>query len=356
MPQSRTTWSFLIGVALLVALLVIGVVPRLRQNAELVAASTAPDAGLVSVSVVRPRRADGPTDLVLPSNIQAIEEAALYARTNGYVRERYVDIGDRVAAGRILAQIDTPELDQELGQARAALAQTRSGLAQARASLVQAQATLNQARAGLDQSKTNEDFAGITAQRFTRLEHDGLVAHQDADEKRTGLAAAHATTAVSQANVEAMQANIGALEASVEAAQANVAANEAKVQRLLALQSFQKLEAPFAGIITARGIERGALITAGSGSGASPLVRIAHGENLRIFAHVPATALITRAAGPQVIAVHRDGTVHLVGVQLGRDLGQSVEIVSGLTGQERLVVSPPDGLKDGARVVAEEIR
>ena len=434
MPETKTTWSLVIGLALLVGLLVIGVVPRLRQNAELVAASTAPDTGVVSVGVVPPKRADGPIDLVLPSNIQAIEETAIHARTSGYVRERYVDIGDRVAAGKVLAQIDTPELDQELGQARAALAQTRSGLAQARASLVQAQATLNQARAGLDQSKTNEDFAGITAQRFTRLEHDGLVAHQDADEKRTGLAAAHATTAVSQANVDAMQANIGALEASVEAAQANVAANEANVQRLLALQSFQKLEAPFAGIITARGIERGALITAGSGSGASPLFRIAHVENLRIFVNVPqtfvrsivpgqevrilvpeypqrpfvgkiastagaldptsrtlltdvrlrnedhalmpgmyaqvkfslvpadavwvvpATALITRAAGPQVITVHRDSTVHLVGVQLGRDFGQSVEIVSGLTGQERLVVSPPDGLKDGARVVAEETR
>src|SRR5882724_7135506 len=116
MPKSRTTWSLLIGVVLLVA------------------ASTAPDFGLISVSVVPPRRADGPTDLVLPSNIQAIEEAALYARTSGYVRERYVDIGDRVAAGKILAQIDTPELDQELSQARAALAQTRSGLAQAQAS------------------------------------------------------------------------------------------------------------------------------------------------------------------------------------------------------------------------------
>src|SRR3989442_1529485 len=344
MPQSRTTWSFLIGVALLVALLVIGVVPRLRQNAELVAASTAPDAGLVSVSVVLPRRADGPTDLVLPSNIQAIEETAIYARTSGYVRERYVDIGDRVAAGKILAQIDTPELDQELIQARAAL------------------------------------------------------------------------------------------DASVGAARANVAANEANVQRLMALQSFQKLEAPFAGIITARGIDRGALITSGSGTGASPLFRIARVENLRIFVNVPqtfvrsivpgqearvlvpeypqrpfvgkiastagaldptsrtlltevrlrnedhalmpgmyaqvkfslvpadavwvapATALIARAAGPQVVTVNGDGTVHFLGVQLGRDLGQSVEIVSGLTGKERLIVSPPDGLKEGARVAAEETR
>src|SRR6059036_3759374 len=109
MPQSRTTGSLLIGVGLLVALLVIGVVPRLRQNAELVAASTAPDAGVVPVSVAAPRAADGPIDLVLPSNIQAIEETAIYARTNGYVRERYVDIGERVAAGKVLAQIDTPE-------------------------------------------------------------------------------------------------------------------------------------------------------------------------------------------------------------------------------------------------------
>jgi len=433
MPESKTTWSLLIGLALLVGLLVIGVVPRRRQNAELVAASTAPDAGLVSVGVVPPKRADGPIDLVLPSNIQAIEETAIYARTSGYVRERYVDIGERVAAGKVLAQIDTPELDQELSQARAALAQTRSGLAQARASLTQAQANLNQARAGLDQSKANEDFAGITAQRFTRLEHEELVAHQDADEKRTALAAARATTAVSQANVEAMQANLGALEASVEAARANVAANEANVQRLLALQSFQKLEAPFAGIITARGIDRGALITSGSGSSASPpLFRIAHVENLRIFVNVPqtfvrsvvpgqevrilvpeypqrpfvgkiastagaldptsrtlltevrlrnddhalmpgmyaqvkfslapaedvwmvpATALIARAAGPQVVTVRGDGTAHYLAVQLGRDLGQFVEIISGLTGKERLVVSPPDGLKEGSRVAAEE--
>src|SRR5438132_10361254 len=241
MPRSRTTWSVLIGLVLHVVLLVIGVVPRVRQNAERVAASTAPDAALVAVSVVPPRRADGPVDLVLPSNIQAIEETSIYARTNGYVRERYVDIGDRVAAGKVLAQIDTPELDQELSQARAALAQTRSGLAQARASLTQAQANLNQARAGLEQSKANETFASVTADRFSKLERDELVAHQDADEKRTALAAASATTAVSQANVAAMEANLGALEASVEAAGATVAASEANVQRLMALQSFQRV-------------------------------------------------------------------------------------------------------------------
>ena len=432
MPESKTGWGVLIGVTLLVTLLVIGIVPRLRDQSERVAAATAPDAGLVPVSVATPRRADGPTDLLLPSNIQAIEEAALYARTSGYVRERYVDIGDRVTAGKVLAQIDTPELDQELSQARAALAQTRSGLAQAQASFTQAQANLQHARASLDQSKANEGFASATSDRFSRLEQAELIAHQDADEKRTAHAAARATTAASQANVEAMQANVGALDASVGAARASVAASDANVQRLGALQSFQRLEAPFAGIITMRGIDRGALITSGSGSGASPLFRIARIDNLRIFVNVPqtfvrsitpgqeakvlvpeypqrtfvgtiastagaldpasrtlltevrlrnddralmpgmyaqvkfsvppsdqvwvvpATAIITRSAGSQVVTVRGDGTIKFLGVQLGRDFGQAVEIVSGLSGQERLVVSPPDGLKDGVRVALEQ--
>lgn len=431
MPESRTGWGVLVGVALGVALVVIGLVPRVRDRAERVAAATAPDAGLVSVSVVTPRRADGPTELTLPSNIQAIEETAIYARTSGYVRDRYVDIGDHVAAGRMLAQIDTPELDQELSQARAALAQTRSGLAQAEASVGQAKANLQQARASLEQSKANEGFAAATSDRFNRLEQAELIAHQDADEKRTALAAARATTAAALANVDAMQANVSVLEASVSAARANVAANEANVQRLQALQSFQRVEAPFAGIITVRGIDRGALIAAGSGNGASPLFRIARVDNLRIFVNVPqtyvraitpgrpatvlvaefpqrrftgtiastagaldatsrtlltevrlrnddrallpgmyaqvkfsvppaddvwivpATALIARGAGSQVLAVGPDGTVRYVKVDVGRDLGQSVEILSGLSGQERLVVSAPDGLKDGVRVAVE---
>ncbi len=232
-----------------------------------------------------------------------------------------------------------------------------------------------------------------------------------------------------------MQANLGALEAGVEAARASVAASEANVQRLMALQSFQKVEAPFAGIITARGTDRGALITSGSGSAASPpLFRIARIETLRIFVNVPqtyvrsiqpgqevrvlvpeypqrpfvgkiastagaldpasrtlltevrlrnedyalmpgmyaqvkfsvvpaetvwvvpATTLIARAAGSQVITVGGNGTVHYLSVQLGRDLGQSIEIVAGLSGKERLVVSSPDGLTEGARVIATETK
>src|SRR5881628_2798305 len=167
MPESKKGWGVLVGVALFAALLVIGIVPRLRDQSERVAAATAPDAGLVPVSVVTPRRADGPNGLLLPSNIQAIEETAIYARTSGYVRERHVDIGDRVAAG-----------------------------------LTQAQANVQQSRASLEQSKANEGFAAATSDRFTRLEQAELIAHQDADEKRTQHVVARATTAAAQANVE----------------------------------------------------------------------------------------------------------------------------------------------------------
>src|SRR2546427_11843151 len=98
MPQSRTAWSLLIGLVLLVAMLAIGVAPRPRQSAELVAAATAPDVGGVPVSVVAPPRADGPTDLILPSNIPAIEETAIYAPTHRYARARYRAIGHRLKA------------------------------------------------------------------------------------------------------------------------------------------------------------------------------------------------------------------------------------------------------------------
>jgi multidrug efflux pump subunit AcrA (membrane-fusion protein) len=230
MRESKARWGVLVGVALTVTLLVIGIGPRMRDSAEHVAATAGPDAGLVPVSVVMPRRADGPNDLLLPSNIQAIEEAAIYARTNGYLRERYVDIGDRVAVGAVLAVIDTPELDKEMGQARATLAQTRAGLAQAQASLGQAQAHLMEARASLQLSIANMELARVSADRFTRLEEEDAVARQDTDERRTAFAVAQARTAAAQANVDAMQANIGALEASVAAARANVAANEANVE------------------------------------------------------------------------------------------------------------------------------
>lgn len=409
----RLSRMAVIALCLLAGLLALGIVPRVRRAAERRAAVD-PQNHLLPVSLVVPRPAPATTDLDLPGNIQAIQETPIYARTNGYLRQWFVDIGDRVEAGKVLAEIDTPELDQQLSQARAVLAQ-------AQASLAQTQATLQQARASLRQTQANLGFARVTAQRWSELLADGAVAQQDVDERQSQYDAA-------QANTDAAQANIGALEANVVAARANVAANEANVRQLAALQSFQKVTAPYAGIITARTVDRGALITAGSSSTSVPLFRMAQIDTLRIFVNVPqtfvrsiapgqeakivlrefpgrvfagkvsrdasaldptsrtlrtevlvpntdlalkpgmyaqvrfsvvgvdppflipATALLIRAEGPQVAIVRDDHTAHFQKVELGRDLGATVEVTSGLKGDERLIVNVPDGLKEGSPV------
>ncbi len=136
-PQRRRGKGRIVLLGLLVmgGLLALGIIPRLRQNTMLSARQHEVEAGRVSVTVVRPERAPAATEFVLPGNIQAIEETALYARVNGYLHERFVDIGTRVRAGQVLAVIETPELEQELAQARAALAQAEVGITQAQAKL-----------------------------------------------------------------------------------------------------------------------------------------------------------------------------------------------------------------------------
>ena len=388
-----------IAVIVLAGLLTVGIVPRVRRDAELRAAED-PQNRLLSVSVAVPRPAPATTELDLPGNIQAFQETPVYARVDGYLRQWFADIGDRVGGGQVLAEIETPELDQQVSQAEAALSQ--------------AQATLAQTEASLQQMKANLDLARISAQRWAALLADGAVSRQDVDEKQSQYDAARASTDAAQANVDATRAN--------------VAANVANLQRLRALTSFKRVVAPYRGIITARTVDRGALITAGSGAASAPLFRIAETDTLRIFVNVPqtfvrsivpgqeakilvrefpgrtfvgkvsrdasaldatsrtlltevvvhntdltlrpgmyaqvrfsvvgadppvlipATALVIRAEGPQVAVVQGDQTVHFQKVELGRDLGATVEVVSGLRGDERLIVNIPDGLKEGVPV------
>src|SRR6266581_3593616 len=391
-PQRRRGKGRIVLLGLLVmgGLLALGIVPRLRQNTMLSARQHEVEAGRVSVTVVRPERAPAATAFVLPGNIQALEETALYARVNGYLHERFVDIGARVRAGQVLAVIETPELEQELAQARAALAQAEVGVTQTQAKRDQAHATHQQARASLEQAR--------------------------------------AILAAAQATVASTRASVSVAEADVAAAHTNVAAQQANVQRLTALRSFQQLTAPFDGIITARTVDRGALITAGSGSASAPLFRMARAERLRIYVRVPqtwvrtltpggqaqvlvpefpartflghvvstagaldqasrtllteiqipnddgsllpgmfanvqfaitraepplwlpATALILGAGGIQIAVVRDDQTVHFQTVEVGHDLGQKVEIVAGLTGTELVIVDGGDGLREGLRV------
>ncbi|MGH2372874.1 MAG: hypothetical protein ACRDIC_05280, partial [bacterium] len=177
----RTAWvAVLLIVTVAVALLGVGVVPRLRQSAKLAAAQKASETGGPVVTVVRAQRTPPVSELMLPGNVQAIEEAPIYARTNGYLRHRFVDIGSRVPEGHVLAEIETPELDQELNQARAALAQARASVEQARAAHDEAQASHEGSRAALEQSRANLEMAKVSADRWARLVEQDFVSRQEA--------------------------------------------------------------------------------------------------------------------------------------------------------------------------------
>lgn len=400
------------ALVVLVGLVALGAVPRLRQSAALQRAAASPV--IPAVVVMTPSRAPATADFTLPGNIQAIQDVPIFARADGYLKRRFVDIGDRVRPGQVLAEIDTPELDQQVAQGRAALAQ-------AQASLAQAQAALQQARATLQHSEATMRFDDISLARWRQLKSRELVAQQDVDNFQ-------AASDGSRADVDAAKANIAALTASVNAAQANVSASDANLRRLMDLQSYQTLRAPYAGIVTVRNVDEGSLISAGRAQNAMPAFRVAQIDDLRVYVNVPqtfvssirpglstdtfvrelpdrvfkarvfstaealdpasrtllteirmpneggvlrpgmyadvkfhverpnppfllpATAIIIRSGPPRVALVDANGVVRLGQVQLGRDFGSTIEVISGLSEQDRLVVAPSDGLQEGVVV------
>jgi RND family efflux transporter MFP subunit len=242
----RGLWLKLLGLAVIpgaaAAVYFLGYLPRDRTTKQLDAAAavrrvTPP---LVNAAIVK--RAAPSTQLMLPGNITPITEAYIYARAAGYLKQRYVDIGDHVQAGQKLADIEAPDLDQQVSQARAALAQ--------------AQGQLGQSQAALDQLTATRDLAAITWQRYQVLTAAGAVSRQDGDNQSTAAK-------TSAANVVAQQKTVRATEEFVHASQATL-------DRLLALQGYERITAPFAGFITARNVDVGALISA-TGSSLGPI-------------------------------------------------------------------------------------
>jgi membrane fusion protein (multidrug efflux system) len=376
-----------LAVAVLVALFLAGYLPR-RLAAKSLAASTAAAASDVPrVVVIQPRIDSNVRTLALPGNIQALEATAVYARANGYVRRWLVDIGDHVTEGQLLAEIDTPDLDQQLQQARA---------------------TLGQMKASLEQAAANQRYAATTAQRYETLVEQHFVSRQDADQTRA-------------------QADVGL--ANVHAAESGILAQNANVHQLEQLKAFGRVTAPFGGTITERNIDRGALVTPGSASG-KPLYMIAISNPLRVsmkvpqpfsagiavgaavtvrvrqypgrdfpgkitrssgaldpatrtldveaevandkgdlfpgayaevtfpaglshgVAVIPASALVVDARGTHVATVDVDGKAHFIPVQVGRDQGLEVEIVDGLHGKENVIATPTSNLVEGTPVTA----
>ncbi len=373
----RPSLTFSRAIAVVVALIVIGVVaglvPRFRQQAELGAATG--ELSIPIVTVVSPKPGKSSSGMPLPAEVKAWSEAPIYARANGYLKRRLVDIGSHVEEGQLLAEIDTPELDQELERARF--------------QLVQAEASLG--------------LAQITSARWAGLLKKSTVSDQENEEK---------------------QADLKLKAATVESARA-------EVRRLEKLKSFARVTAPFAGIITVRNIDAGDLIVAASGK---ELFHLAHTQRLRVFVSVPqamarsvssgqtaemtipelpgrrfpaevirtagviaadsrtllvelavdnakgeilagdyakvrfieakmkpaltlpANTVMFRPKGPQVGVVTPDGRVELHSVKLGRDFGRMIEILTGVTSENRVIVNPGESLVSGATVCISEAK
>lgn len=375
-PDGPSAARFYGSVGLVVVLLAVAVVagllPRTRQRAALAAEQDGH--GVPGVIVVMPEPNRGGAGVLIPADIKPWVEASIHARASGFVKRWLVDMGAKVEAGQLLAEIETPELDQELERARHELAQSEAAL-------------------GLSK---------ITAERYAELVKSASVSEQENAEK----------------------------QADLKLKSANVAAATANVRRLERLQGFGRVTAPFAGTITARKTDVGELVAA---SGGKELFRLAQTDKLRVqvrvpqpeavgiapgltgelvipeqpgraftgqvartsgeissdsrtlltelevdnangeilagsFAQVrfmggkkggrlalPANTLLFRAEGPQVGVVQPDGKVEMRTVKLGRDFGQIVEILGGVNPTNQVMVNPPDSLASGTTVRVAEV-
>lgn len=230
------------------------------------------------------------TELTLPGNTEAVVVADIYARATGYVRTRSANIGDRVKRGQVLATIESPELDQELARARATVEESRASWRQAQANVARAEASVVEARARLEQTKANEALASATSDRWTRLVDKGVLPKQEGDERQYAYSARKAEVAAAEASIHTATASVNAARASVVSAEANIRANEANVSRLERLVGFERVVAPYDGIITERLVEQGDLISSAGGlDGGKKLFAIAQPSTLRVQVNVPQT-------------------------------------------------------------------
>ncbi|MBX3226746.1 MAG: efflux RND transporter periplasmic adaptor subunit [Labilithrix sp.] len=232
-----------LGAGLLVAIgaaFVIGYLPRHRAKQELGVEAQAASTGLLRVQVLIPKAKSSDRAMTLPASVQPLEEATVYPRANGYVRTWKVDMGDAVKEGDLLAEIDTPEIDQQLAQARAQLAQ---------------------AEAALVQAKANKGYAQTSLDRLNALAPKGVASQQELEKAKADAVVSDSSVEVAEANVAAMKANLGRIQQTA---------------------SFSRVTAPFTGTVNMRGVERGSLV-----SPSTPLFKISQTDTVRVFIQVP---------------------------------------------------------------------
>jgi RND family efflux transporter MFP subunit len=296
---------FLAGFAIICALVAFGALPRLNQQKEL---ATITQQGLarapaVSVTVAQP----GPAvqEFTLPGTTQAIQDALIYARVSGYIHERYVDIGNRVHAGQVLASLDTPELDKQVLAAECAVAQAESNLENAGQMLAKSEADLKTAQANVRKARTDLNYYTTEDGRYKRLAGLGAVSQEDSDTHTQAYEAAASNLDALEASARAAQSGVRAAQAACRVAQAALKSAQAQRDQYKATQSFKKVTALFDGTVTQRNVDAGALVTAGSNSTNTALFEIARTDVLRIFVYVP----------EQFVGYMRDGVKVLLSFQ-----------------------------------------
>jgi RND family efflux transporter MFP subunit len=369
---------FLVLVVVAILLLVVGGITLLMRRSQYKAlAKETETLAVPTVSVVHPIAESNSEDLVLPSTLQAYVESPIYARTNGYLKKWYHDIGSRVSKGQLLADIDTPEIAQELAQSRAEL-----GTAQA-----------------------NQSLSQITASRYEGLLKTDSVSKQEADNASGDLAAKRANTLSAEANV----------------------------RRLQETESFRHIYAPFSGVITRRNVDIGNLINAGNGGTAQLLFTLAQTDPIRVYVNVPevyapaihaglgaylelqqfpgqkfygkvtrtadaidlntrtlltevdvpnksgqllpggyaqvhlevkvngsrlevpVNALLFRSEGLRAVVIDDNHKTHLQPLMIGRDYGVTLEVLQGLKPTDWIVINPADSLDEGVQVNVKQI-
>ena len=250
------------------------------------------------VNVTKPFRASA-SDITLPATVHAFQATDLFARASGYLKVWHADIGVTVKAGQVLAEIETPELDQELLQAIASLKQGQAEHKQAIAELEEAKSELALAQANVAKAQANLEFAINQTRRYTTLRNSNTISREeyegavrDRDARTAELASAKADVQRRKTNLDTREAVIGSKEAVVRNRQANV-------QRLRDLTGFQKVVAPFDGVITRRNAEVGMLVTAGTNSGTHPLFSLAQTDILRVQVAVPQSSALRIKPGDE---------------------------------------------------------
>ncbi len=276
------------GISALVTLLLsVGVIPRIINDRMLDSKEEAASKSIRKVHIVSAHMAANSEQGNLPASIAAIQSISINARVDGYLKSRLVDIGDVVKTGQLLAEIETPTVDQEVAQSAADLREVQAQLMSAKDNLKETIAKAQASHAQVTKAQADLNYAVITAQRWENMALKGAVSLQSRDEKIRSRDANQAQLDSNKAQAVAADEAIETARSQVNVAKAAVAASAAQMKRVQIKDDFKHVRAPFDGVITARKVDAGALISAGGGGASTPLFDMANIDNLRVYINVP---------------------------------------------------------------------